>query len=228
MFTNAVFAVMLGQNARHLVISKAHSDLLGSQLYSLDLSLIPPVLKQTVDRLIVQLAISDADLIVYIRSAEDTLLHRLLPALQNHSLDKLVITDHPIPQPSVTLLQPEPMQDADFRHLLHQLSQSDDSQAKAALIMGQVRTFSDFIDVLEADCLVSQDYQVLFECLGDLELAMLARLVVDIFGEDDTPLVQQISSSSSGKEWSSQLVLYLASINRERLKTIQQLASQLA
>ena len=227
-FANAVFAVMLGQNARHLTISKADSDLLRSQLYSLDLSFIPPVLKQSVNRLIVQLEINYSDLIDYIKSAENNLLHRLIPALQNHSLDKLVITDHPIPQPMVALKQPAPMKDTDFRHLTDKLRQLTDSQAKAALIMGNVRTFSDFIDILEADCLVSQDYPVLFQHLGDLELSMLARLVVDIFAENDAPLVKLFSSSHSEKEWTSQLIFYLASLSSERLKNIQQLIIQLA
>ncbi|HOB11621.1 MAG TPA: DUF6179 domain-containing protein [Syntrophomonadaceae bacterium] len=227
-FTNAVFAVMLGQGACHLSISKSDSDFLRSQLYSLDLSLIPTVLKQTVDRLIVQLGISNSELISYIKSAENSLIHRVLQALKNDSLDKILISDFPDRIESATLKQHEIMKDADFRNLVNQLSQPVDSQTKSALILDNIHTLTDFIDILEADCLDSQDYQVLFQHLGDLELSMLAsQIMPDICWDEDAPLMQRLSSTHAEKEWEAQLILYLTNMSSEKLKVIQQLIIQL-
>lgn len=227
-FTNAVFAVMLHQGAPNLSISNSDRNFLRSQLYSLDLSLIPTALKQTVDRLIVQLGTSDSELIGYIKSAENNLIHRLLQALQNDSLDKLVITDLPVRTVSATLEQREPMKDNDFCSLVNQLNQPIASEKKSALIMDNIRSLTDFIDVLEADCLVSQDYQVLFQHLGDLELSMLAsQIMAGIIWEEDTPLMQLLNSIKPEKEWASQLVYYLANINSDRLMIIQQLITEL-
>lgn len=226
-FTNAVFSVMLGQDARHLSISEADGGLLLSRLSSLDLSLIPTVLKQTVDRMIVQLEISDAGMISYFRSAENNLRPRLQQALQNDSLDKLVITDLPNQEISVAFKQPEPMKDTDFRNLLNQLSQAADSQRKSNLIMDNIRTLTDFIDILEADCLFSQDYPVLFQHLGDLEIAMLASQITGHCRADAASLVQPPGSIYLEKEWAAQLVLYLTNMSSDRRQVIEQLMGQL-
>ena len=109
---NTLFAVMLGQDPRNLTISETDCAFLYSKLASLDSSLLPALLNQTADRAVVQLKISNADLVDYIKQAQKNLTPRLLNVLQNNSLDKLVIIDYaPGHKATTTLKQGEVLLD---------------------------------------------------------------------------------------------------------------------
>jgi hypothetical protein len=222
--TNAIFSAMLENSTLEIKISRRQYSLLENQFKRLGPDNLPSVIRQAINRLIAKLRIADPIMIDYIKQYESEMLARLKNALQNGTLAKLVIATEVSEINSITLDPGKQMDNERFRLLVQQILECSEASEKASIIMANVTSVTDFVDLLKADCLFNEDYSALFKQLGDLELSLLvsiglceelracASLQDAVFGLT----VQRI-------DWENELIMFLQSISTERLKTIESL-----
>lgn len=80
-----------------------------------------------------------------------------------------------------------------------------------------------FLDVLEADCLFGQDYALLFDTLGDVELSILAKFAFtdQLYGTRVLKL-QNLNIAGLTVIWQIELAYYFRGLSANRLDGIAQ------
>jgi len=121
------------------------------------------------------------------------------------------------------------MDDDSFRILVEQLIDCASPAAKAALISSTVHSIEDFIDVLEAECLFENEFKVLYETLGDLELSILVRIVFLDEMRTAGPIFsfQEVLGKAKEMEWQAALIQFLQRLSPLRLEAIQTLVNSI-
>ncbi|MGE5380878.1 MAG: DUF6179 domain-containing protein [Methylocystaceae bacterium] len=171
--------------------------------------------------------LSDLLLLGYIKEWLPQLLPRLHLALTEQTLDKLFITDPQIVRTSQIInLQPGSiLDDEEFRYLTEQILNCDSAEDKTRLILGGVHSGTDFMDVLNADCLYGDEYATLFAALGNLELLMLIKDLGAAELRDGVAGLGQLLAqlAKTDKEWERQLIKYLSTLSKEQISSIDEL-----
>jgi hypothetical protein len=226
--TNSVFSVMLGTGAHNLAIQKGRISRLRERLAGLDTSVITVTYKSALDKVIEELGIEDPTMVAYVRQCGNGLLPRLINAVEQDSLQQLII---PVvtgqPEPEILFEPGTGMDNEAFRVLERDLLRCAGPAEKAGLILSRVRSLVDFFDIFTADCLFDNDYPVLFASLGNMELSMLIRIVfVDELRDnpDQFSLSTAVSSApGSETEWVNHLIRFLPLLDEERTQAIEDL-----
>lgn len=222
--TNAIFSVMLGNSALKLNISRTDYALLEEKLRLAARDDIPSMIRQAVNRMLAELNMTEVGIADYIHKYESELLARLNNALQYGTLDRLVITVAGTSESDQTTFDPGQKMDNDkFRRLVERVLNCTEPTEKAGIILTNISSLIDFIDVLKADCLFGDDYMALFRQLGDLEISVLAGTV---FSEElrTASLYDAAWGYSEGHiDWKNHLAMFLQSLSPDRLKTIASL-----
>ena len=199
--------------------------LLRERLSGLEVSEMGSLLRSTIDRVIEELGIRDQDMIVYIFRCGENLLPRLINAVQQETLQRLAIPVMDDPEPEILFEFGESMNDEDFRRLVEDLLACADPAEKARMILSQIRSLVDFIDILKADCLFGDEYRVLFD--GDMELSILARVIlVDELRDqsDEFSFAKALSLIQiSDTVWVNQLSVFLQQLSHDRQQAIEDL-----
>jgi len=184
-------------------------------------------LNQALENIVDNFAINDHELISYLRNSLPQLLPRLHLALTERTLEQLFITDQPPLRAGqlITLEAGTSLEDEEFRELIAQVLECSSSKAKVGLILNRIHSWTDFYDVLNADCLFADDYPLLWAALGDLELVMLIKEVgAEAIREGKFEVRHWTASfSDTDYEWERQLVIYINSLSPQRLRGLESL-----
>lgn len=225
--TNAIFSVMLGEKATNLTLRKNQVVLLRERLNGLEASEMNSRLRSAIEQVIEELGIKDHEMIVYIFRCGENLLPRLINAVEQETLQRLAIPVMGDPEPEILFDFGNSMNDEDFRQLVEDLLGCADPAEKARMILSRIRSLVDFVDILKADCLFGDEYRVLFERLGDMELSILARIIlVDELRDqpDDFSLAKALSViQRSDTVWVTHLSGYLQQLSHDRQQAIADL-----
>lgn len=228
--TNAVFAVMLGKAPLTLRLSPMDGDMLNYKFQKTGSGSVPSIMDKSIEALVTKLQITDPDTIEYIRHRENDLASRVINGLHEGCLDKLVITDQaPGPEIITAFTQGQVMEDEDLRQLINLILTSSDAGSKVGLILSHTHSLTDFLDILDAECLFGEEYTVLFESMGNLELALLVRAVMgDELRETEISLQDRLTSlPQPGSDWARELFRYILRLESDRLFSIEGLVYQL-
>ncbi len=89
--------------------------------------------------------------------------------------------------------------------------------------------FHDYLDMLESDCLYEDEYDALFFAFGDMELALLAKVVFYEELRSETLKLPFILSMKKEypMEWQMRFVQYLQGAGRERLQAIEKVMHEI-
>ncbi len=224
---NSLFSSALGYDRRNLTIHIDQIRRVSRQLLPLASSEIAAVLELALQRLCDELEL-DPPMIAYLNLCQPDMVSRFIDSIRQETLDKLVIPVV-LPQAS-TQVSVDPgsrMDDDAFRTLAGNLLALDDPRQKAAAILTQVSSLTDFVDILKADCLYGEDFICLYEMMGDLELAVLVGLAYP--GElrnspDDFWLaIAQASPDNDEDEWLAGLRIYIESMDLQRRLILKRL-----
>ncbi|MGE5415432.1 MAG: DUF6179 domain-containing protein [Acidobacteriota bacterium] len=228
--TNAIFSLLLGRDPRILAISTGECAILNEKLNKISARDIPVVLNKAIDKLAEELAITAPDICSYIRQYEKSLTPRLINALQLDSLNKLLITDQPAKaHPRATFEQGDIMNDEALRDLIELILECPNAVKKADIILTNVRSLDDFMEILAADCVFDEEYQTVYESLGDVELSLLVwTIVADELRSSDGSLLELLAQTpNSEREWINQLISFMKLIEPDRSKRIEELVKEI-
>ena len=248
---NSVFSVLAGNTATTLNISKAQFEVLRSRLSytnnntyypamlaSIPTSLpahssIPVLVNAAFQKLVEDLSITQPNLLAYIQRYQTVLLPRLLNAVQNDSLQNLIVVD-PGDAPDldantrnagVIFKSGDNMKDSDFRSLVASIMECANGADKLTLIASHISSVEDFVDVLQADCLFGNELNIVFASLSDIELALLGKIV---FAEELRNEPLNLYSILCGTkrvetEWQKQYIHFIKNVGPEKTAILQDL-----
>ncbi len=223
--TNAIFSVLSGQGANELSISKYQYKILWERLKELDHQSCSDIINVAIDDLIIELSIDSPDLKEYIKKFAQVLMPRFLSALDYDSLANVIIIDSDErSQLDIVFDVGNRMDDDSFRTVIDNILESTDANAKINIISSSIHSLADFVDILEADCLFEDEFNILFNSLGDLELSILAKIVFieEIRIDPSGFSLQKAGTDGLEMYWQVEFTKFLDNLNKERLDSISE------
>lgn len=225
---NAVFSVLTGNHAGTLDVSKPQIELLKQRLSGLDSTGVKSLVDEVVESMIKELGIEERKLADYIHRYKPMLAERLFIAVKNDSLENLIVmeAENVLPVAGVFFEEGVRMSDRDFRLVVGRILECGNVTEKIVIIRSSIRSIEDFIDLLNADCLVEEEFMAVFGALSDVELAALGRIVgfeeVRDGLEDLAAIVGK--EKKMEKEWTGFFRKFIQSVCGERINGIDHMA----
>lgn len=221
---NAVFSVISGKIANDLIILPYDFEIISTKLKNLPDGRAGKFIESAVDKLLDILNITNPELTDYVDKYKPVLSSRIIKVLEDNSLDSLIIVEHEEKSKAGLILFDfgERMGDREFNLLIRKLAEAPGTEDKINLIKSGIKSFYDFIDMLNSGCLYGDEFEVLFSSLGYLELAVLAKVT---FYEELRENIYQLSSAIHCKkeveyEWQKYFIEILKKSNRQKLDFI--------
>ncbi len=243
--TNAMFSLLAGNPAQQLSISKAQLESLYQVLSAADESGRLEMLGAQAELLLVWPGASQDDYnltpdepwaapvpVPGLKQLLEHLLTLIMPrlnrALEFGNLENVVIVSSKAAAPDaprIVFNAGIKMDDDSFRELIGDIMACRDGAQKAALITGRSQSLADFIDILEADCLFEGEYQALYARLGEMELALLARIlfVEEIRSDGEGFCLRPEAGQAFDYPWQAELSFFLQNLPAHRIKLIEHL-----
>lgn len=222
---NSIFSALSGNHGRNIVISKPQYEMLERKLKNLSPSEIDFQVERAIEKIIMDLDIKGKDMLDYIYRYKPIFMTRVLNAVENGSLPNMVITEDGIGYSEAGFVFKEgaKMDDSSFRAMLHRILECKNTEEKVGIIISNINSSQDFIDILQADCLFGDELKAVFGALSDMELSILGRVVFE--EELRGGLVDLLSVSNAKEEleveWQLQYMEFIKTLSCDRAKVIQ-------
>ncbi len=223
---NAIFASLLDKPATCLAVSRNELETWQKRLENLDSAALELYVHLATVQLASSLGIHDQDLLDYLKQYEALFSRRLLNALQQKQLERLIITEtRPLKPGPISFTSGVNMEDEDLRMLVDQLLDCQEAGQKCAMLLSSVGSPEDFVAILESDCFFEDEYAKLFEAMGDMELALIAGMLVSSERwEDDSTLIGILEEMELPDDnWKSEMAAYLKVCHHSRQVRIGEL-----
>ncbi|WP_290460062.1 DUF6179 domain-containing protein [Romboutsia ilealis] len=229
--TNAVFSIMANNSSGCLYISNKQFKYLEEKLNVLNKYEVKKLIDLCIDKLIIDLNIESENEIEYIEKYKDNIISITTLAIKNNNLKNiLVITEEKRSEDSKFIIDEENnLDDEAFRIVIEEIRETKSIDEKIDIIKSNINSIRDFIDMLKSDCLFKDEFIRLFISLGDLELAMLGKIV--FYGEDRMDKLDLknilLNDTITKYEYEYYYKQFLKRIDLERLKSIEYIINSL-
>lgn len=230
-FNNSVFSVLSGNTGNELLVSEYHFNFLNMKLKTLSPVRINMAIGKAIARIIGNLHIEDAKLLEYINRYKALFVRRVVNAVKNDSLESIIIIgrEEKIKSSTLVFKEGERMDNESFMALIDEIMALESTADRVRLIKSSNSSLYDFVDILNSDCLFGDEFAALFGELGDMELAILARMV---FYEELRSDFSGFSSIVLKKkqvetEWQASYIRFLQKQDKERMKLIENYLSEI-
>lgn len=116
------------------------------------------------------------------------------------------------------------MDDKSFRDLYNKILESQNKVEKINLIVSNINSRKDFIDILESNCLFKEEIEFLFSKLSNLELSLLGTVVFyDVIRAGQLDLLTElIKTINTDTEWKDIYLKYVKSLKLESINEIEE------
>lgn len=224
-FNNAVFSVLAGGNAAALLLSKSHFDRVNRKLRSFDSVEISQGIEGAIERLIGILNITRPELVDYIHRYKPVFIERVVNAARNDSLSSIIIFEKEDRRKANTLVfkEGERMSDDSFKGMIKKLMKLASKEDKIDLIKSGICSLYDFMDILNSDCLFGDEFEALFDALGDMELAILASMVFyeELRGNSSGLASILLQEKEVEHEWQKRYIEFVQKLGENRVVRIE-------
>ncbi|WP_025688710.1 DUF6179 domain-containing protein [Paenibacillus zanthoxyli] len=218
---NAIFSVLSGGDADEIRIFESQYQRLEQQFMSLTEPQIRSVIGGAMGKLQQELPIHP-QLKEYMDRCKEELVQRVANAAKQNSLRAVIITERGARAKSIVIFfnEEDRMSDVELRRRLDEITACERKEDKVQLILSSFHSFHDLLDMLESDCLYGDEYDALFHAFGDMELAILAKIVFyeELRSESlDLPSILLLKNEYK-MDWQMQFVRCLQGMSRERMQ----------
>ncbi len=224
---NAIFLAILNENIKNLTISKYQYELLIKKLNEANESQLELLIDKGIDRIIRALTIEDTSLIAYIKAYKSDFLFRILNTMENESLNKMVIIHEEGKERvnKIKLKDTERLSNKEFNLLIKNLMNCNQAKDKIEIIYSNIHGIQDFIDILNGDCLFGEEFRLLFDSLGYVELAILSKIVLYEELREDDFKITNINFRKIQKEiqWQECFVEFVQGLDKGKLELVEEL-----
>ncbi|MDY0406671.1 DUF6179 domain-containing protein [Virgibacillus sp. 179-BFC.A HS] len=175
---NAVFSVLSGELPSRIRISVQQYKEIKNLFSNMSDSQIQLIILEAVEKLLHHFNISDSLMSYYIKQCGINLAKRLKSVVKHNRLQTVVILEQELKTPPLTTFNAsDRMSDHRFRLLIEKIMNCEKSVDKIDIIRTNFHSLHDYIDILNTDCLLNDEYEELFKTFGDVELAILTKIV---------------------------------------------------
>ena len=221
-FHHALFSVLSVGDARRIRISPVQFEKLERMFTGAEDAAVGAMLDGAVRRLLEQLPPQDPGLEDYMRQCMRGLVCRIVNAAEHRELKAVIMADREDVRHAVFSLKTgESMSDVLLRKLLDAIRDSESTADKIRLIRRHVFSLHDYLDLLESDCLYGNEYEALYDTFGDMELAILCKIVFyePLRNGADLPDILR-EREEEDREWQHRLLGYLKRMDASRIRAI--------
>jgi len=225
----SVFSTLCGGAPTELRISVAQYERLARRLASLSEDEIRTAITSALTIIQQELKL-DHQLIPYMDGCKEELVQRVKHAAEYNSLDHVIVMERQSAASSrvISFDKADVMSSAQLRRLLDQIHSCASTEEKVKLMLQKVHSIHDYLDLLESNCLYGDEYEALFRAFGEMELAILAKVV---FYEElrNESLVSFISAGSEEdrSEWQRHFVRFLRDKDQDALRSMDRCVNEL-
>jgi hypothetical protein len=229
MLNNAIFSILSGGNGDEIRISESQYRRLEQQLKDLNEQQIRLVITTAIGRLQQELSVN-SQLKEYMDTCTEGLVHRVTNAAKHGSLRAIIITDREAGAKSIviTFNEEDRMSDVQLRRVLHEVMACEKKEDKIKHILSSFHSLHDYLDLFESSCLYGDEIHTLFYAFGDMELAILAKIVFYEELRDESLGLSSILllDNEYSMEWQAQFEQCLQEISQERLQAIEKVMDE--
>ncbi|MBO1001087.1 hypothetical protein IPU62_00085 [Pseudogracilibacillus auburnensis] len=222
---NAIFSILSGGHASQITISINQYKQLDDLFNKLNDSQVQSIILKAVDRLRYHFNMKDPQMINYLKQCGMNLVNRVKSVVNQNRLEMVVIVEKKWrSKPIVTTFKAsDRMSDNCFRLLIEKVMNCEKLADKVDVIRTNFRSLHDYIDMLNTNCLLDDEYEELFKTFGDVELAILTKIV---FYEELRNGSTDLSSfydkeEQHESEWQNHFIEFIKSIDINRKGTIK-------
>lgn len=228
---NAVFGVMAGNNATNLIILDYQLEALNSKIEQLSLEYIEKLIDAAFKEVVLTLKITDIEMLTYLDSYKSILVYRFNNAINNNNLSSIIIVEkEQQDKEQVSMFQANNrMSNYEFNTMVNKIMNTYDVKEIIEIIQSSIQSLHDFIDLLNADCLYERDFKEIFAILGNMELAILTRIVFyeKLRGETIQLNILVFEEIEIQEEWKKHFLIFLQELSVEKLKQIEEYLSKI-
>ncbi|KLU60155.1 hypothetical protein CEB3_c35860 [Peptococcaceae bacterium CEB3] len=219
--TNAIGSLLARKSPFSLKLEPSDSLYLRQKLISHQTKTpLGDLLDEAARELCQQLKISDRFLQEHIATTAAGLSPRIRLALETRQLASVFVPFREAPiQNLVQFEDGVKLSDDAFRGILDEIRECRDLPAKITIIQNELHSLVDLVDLLEGYCIFDDEFAGIFQALGDMELALLAKKL-PTYGTD-------LHITENAKEWQRRLRGFLADMNLSRRERIRELAGNI-
>lgn len=215
--TNAVGSILSNKSMVQLDIQPLDRNHLQHKLENLSNEELCKLLKDAHIQLCKDLNIKNELLINHIGGTVIDLTVRLKNALENNCLESIFVNlkEHQS-QPISQFDDGEKMNDELFRKVANAIRECRLVSDKIVLIQREIHSITDLVDILAGYCIFDNEYDEVFQSLGDKELAILIKRLPSYLLESDL-------LPDTHKEWQLRLNKFYNEIDKTRKDVIKDL-----
>ncbi len=224
---NAIFSILSEGDASQIKISISQFKQLEGLFNKLNDSQIQSVILKAANQLRRQFNIEDPQMIVYLQQCGTNLVQRVRSVVKHSRLGTVVIVEKELrSKPIVTAFKAsDRMSDHRFRLLVEKIMGCENTGDKVRLIQESFHSLYDYIDMLNSDCLLDDEYKELFKNFGDVELAILVKIVFyeELRNDTDGAVLSFLDDMEMEHEsaWQTSFIAFIQSLNHNRKHTIE-------
>lgn len=232
LFDQLIVSVLSGNEKMELNISPLQYELMERELSDKKSNDICMLVKKACNKIISAFQLSDPKLVKYMKAYQKQFTGRLIKACENRNLLNLVIVKGDNSNMGKTVFRDgKRMSDMAFARLVDLIAECESTVSKISLISENIHSVSDYIDLLDSDCIYDDEYQQIFEALSDIELAVLGNSVFyeDLRGGslDLLPENRNKFKKNVEQDWKRFYIDYLYSLVESRRKQIENLINSM-
>jgi hypothetical protein len=228
---HALFSVLSGGDPRQILISPAQYGQLERLFTHADAGAAEALIQRAVERLLELLPVRDPGAADYVRLCCRDLVRRIVNAAEHRNLRAVMIAGRAERvSPAALSLKPGPgMSEARLRRLFDHFGRLESMEVKIRLIRDNFRSLHDYLDLLESGCLYGDEYEALYASFGEMELAILCKIVLREElrgGTADLPDIIR-GKRETDRDWQHHLIGYLKRLDDARIRKVDEWISRI-
>jgi hypothetical protein len=237
---NLLFSVLAGNEGANLTVSGLQNELLTEKLRGLNAADLDILLEETISRIALNLFSGilpnqQAPLLNYLEKYKTILLPRIIRAMEQDSLDYLLIcqVEGTLPTERLSFQEGRRLPDERFRLIFDYILSRKKTADKLKIIRSSIPSLRDLRDLLRGGCFFGEEYAALYKNLTEMELGLLGR---DLFIEElrSGPLhlagwLQERKESRGEEiewEWERQYISFLQNLDKVRIRKIERYVNE--
>ncbi|GIN73301.1 hypothetical protein J14TS2_37760 [Bacillus sp. J14TS2] len=217
---NAIFSVLSGGQPDQLKITSNQFKQLEDLFERSDDQQVKSIILKAVEQLQDHFNLNDPQMTDYLNQCGMNLVDRV-----KNRLETVVIVEREVKsKPIVTAFKAaDRMSDTRFRLIIEKVMNSEKIADKVAVIQANFHSLHDYIDMLNTDCLMNAEYEALFKTFGDVELAILIKIVFYEELRNDSADLSSLygKEKEHESEWQAHFIEFIQSIDMNRKGAIE-------
>lgn len=213
--TNALGKIICGKNPENLNITDNERKSIKIKLEDMTRDELTEFMIQCSEKLIEILGIYDEKLKDYIKCSIYKISINICNGIKTDKLERIFVSYRNNDDELIKYVDKEKMSNSAFRNLAEKINESSCIEAKIDLIKNSIKSFGDLIDIMEADCIFENEFNIFFTNLPEVQTILLCRHMSDFD-----------LWNNSEKKWQEEFKRYMLSLDKQKFNQIFSMAEK--